>query len=134
MLRSITREAFLVKMIRYQAQYGHRVFHVNQDMPKVVRVDRTTRFGNPYPMIKSSHATATSERLRVCHMYYESTIRRIRLDPEFAAQVAALDDRIVACHCNRGSNALNHDTFCHGMILLAAARMIAERGAQTKET
>ena len=115
------RAVFLLKMIRYQRDYGDRVFHVSQQEPGTVRIDRTTIHGNPYPMSVQSPAQANAERLRVCHQYYDWLVQRVRNDPDYRAQVKALRFQNVECHCNHGSNALNHTTFCHGMILLACA-------------
>ena len=72
-----------------------------------VRVDRRTRWGNPYVLGKDGSREQVVARYRV------ELWRRIRAGEIALADLAALNSRTLACHC--------HPKPCHGLVLARAA-------------
>ena len=84
-----------------------------------VRIDRRTRFGNPYRIDK--HGT----REQVIALYRAELWRRIRTGEVSLEELAALHGQTLACHCA--------PLPCHGEVLARAAAwaasVLAERRA-----
>ena len=77
----------------------------------IVRVDRTTKWGNPFRM--SRNAT----RAQVIERYRRDLWRRIRAGEVDHEELAALDGRDLACWCA--------DLPCHADVLARAAAWAA---------
>lgn len=86
----------------------------------IVRVDRRTRWGNPYVVGRDG------SRARVIARYRRLLWRRIRDGPIDLHELAALDGRDLACWC--------HPKPCHASVLAGAAawavREIARNGTE----
>lgn len=72
-----------------------------------VRIDRKTRWGNPYPI------TAEAPREEVIRRYKAFLWGRIRSGAISEGDLAALHGKRLACWC--------HPRACHGEVLVAAA-------------
>ena len=81
--------------------------------PDVVRIDRATKFGNPYLIGRDG------SRAEVIEKYRERLWREIRAGRMPLEDLAALEGKRLACHCSPKP--------CHGLVLAAAARWAAER-------
>lgn len=81
--------------------------------PDVVRIDRATKFGNPYLIGRDGSRAEVIEKYRAW-LWREIRAGRIGLE-----ELAALDSRTLACWCSPKP--------CHGHVLAAAARWAAER-------
>ena len=79
--------------------------------PGVVRIDRATRWGNPYRI------GPDGDRARVIERYRADLWRRIRAGEIALADLAALDGRDLACWCA--------PLPCHGDVLARAAAWAA---------
>lgn len=77
----------------------------------IVRIDRATRWGNPYRLKPTESRGATIERYRR-HLW-----RRIKSGDLPLEDLAQLHNRSVACHCSPSP--------CHGEVLLRAAAWAA---------
>ena len=77
----------------------------------VVRIDRRTRFGNPYRI--GRHGT----REQVIALYRAELWRRIRESRVSLEELAALHGKTLACHCA--------PLPCHGEVLARAAAWAA---------
>ena len=75
--------------------------------PHDVRIDRRTRWGNPFVM------KSESDRAQVIAQHKEWLWGQIRAGKIALSDLAALDGRRLACHCA--------PLPCHGDTLLAAA-------------
>ena len=80
----------------------------------VVRIDRATRWGNPYVIGRDG------SRAEVIEKYRERLWRDIRAGRVPLEDLAALDGKRLACWCRPLKP-------CHGDVLAAAARWAAER-------
>jgi hypothetical protein len=79
-------------------------------MPEgAVRIDRKTKWGNPFPM----RSQTVEERDRVIEAYRKALWADIRAGRVWLADLAALDGKPLACWCA--------PLPCHGDALLAAA-------------
>ena len=76
-----------------------------------VRIDRRTRWGNPFRIGPGA------SREQVIARYRADLWRRIRAGEIPLADLAALDSRTLACHC--------HPKPCHGQVLARAAAWAA---------
>jgi len=72
-----------------------------------VRIDRKTRWGNPFPM------RAESDRPRVIALYRDWLWQQIKTGQISLEDLAALRGKRLACHCAPKA--------CHGDVLAAAA-------------
>ena len=81
--------------------------------PDVVRIDRATKFGNPYLIGRDGSRTEVIEK------YRERLWRDIRAGRMPLEHLAALEGKRLACHCSPNP--------CHWLVLAAAARWAAER-------
>lgn len=80
-----------------------------------VSVMRGTPFGNPFVMGRDG------DRAEVVRRYRAWLWSRLRLEPDFAAQVRALHGRDLCCCCA--------PLPCHGDVLAAAAEWLASQPA-----
>lgn len=80
--------------------------HCKRDLYDVL-IDRTTIYGNPYPM------RTESDRVRVVRMYEKYARARMREDAAFRDAVRTLYGKTVACWCA--------PRLCHGDVLLRLA-------------
>lgn len=112
---------FLTYMEGLQKKYGHRVGKVYQiaQYPDCIIIDRTTAYGNPFPL---KYRTIAG-RPRSLYQYYHWLNAQIINDgPTLKrADIALLTHSYVLCHCNEFSAISNPNHWCHGMVLLAAA-------------
>ena len=83
------------------------------DEPDVVRIDRATKWGNPYVIGRDCSRTEVIAKYRA-RLWREIGVGRIDLD-----ELAALHDRRLACWCAPEP--------CHGHVLAFAARWAAQR-------
>ena len=81
--------------------------------PDVVRIDRATKWGNPYVIGPGA------SRAEVIEKYRARLWRDIRAGRVGLAELAALDSKRLACWCAPEP--------CHGDVLAAAARWAAGR-------
>lgn len=79
--------------------------------PDVVRIDRATKFGNPYVIGRDG------SRAEVIEMYRARLWRDIRAGRMPLEDLAALEGKRLACWCAPEP--------CHGDVLVAAARWAA---------
>ena len=84
------------------------------DEPDVVRIDRATKWGNPYVIGPGS------SRAEVIAKYRARLWRDIRAGRIGLEELAALDGKRLACWCAPSKP-------CHGDVLAAAARWAAGR-------
>ena len=75
----------------------------------VVRIDRRTRWGNPFKI------TDGVSRAQAIALYREDLWRRIRAGEIALEDLAALDSRTLLCHCRPR-------LACHGDVLARAAQ------------
>lgn len=87
--------------------------HGGRVPPGAVSIMRGTPFGNPFVI------GADGDRAAVVARYRRLLWDRLRLEPEFAAQVRALDGRDLCCCCAPAA--------CHGDVLARAAAWLASR-------
>lgn len=80
----------------------------------IVRVDRATAFGNPFPIGKRYGG-----RVEVIERFREHLWGRIRSGDLPLEEIAALDGKPLACWC--------HPQPCHAEVLAGAARWAAEQ-------
>ena len=85
--------------------------------PDVVRIDRATRWGNPFVIGRDGSRAEVIEKYRA-RLWHEIRAGRIGLD-----ELAALDSKRLACWCSPEP--------CHGDVLAAAARWAAGRLRRT---
>ena len=83
------------------------------DEPDVVRIDRATKWGNPYVIGRDGTRAEVIAKYRA-RLWREIRAGRIDLD-----ELAALHDRRLACWCAPEP--------CHGHVLAFAARWAAQR-------
>ena len=81
--------------------------------PDVVRIDRATKFGNPYLIGRDGSRSEVIDKYRV-RLWRDIRAGRMPLE-----DLAALEAKRLACHCSPKP--------CHGNVLAAAARWAAER-------
>ena len=81
--------------------------------PDVVRIDRATKWGNPFVIGRDGDRARVIEKYRVW-LWREIRAGRIGLD-----ELAALDGKRLACWCAPEP--------CHGDVLAEAARWATER-------
>ena len=81
--------------------------------PDVVRIDRATKFGNPFVIGRDG------SRAEVIGKYRAWLWRQIRAGRMPLEDLAALEGKRLACHCSPKP--------CHGLVLTGAARWAAER-------
>ena len=81
--------------------------------PDVVRIDRATRWGNPFVIGRDGSRAEVIEKYRA---WLRREIRAGRVPLE---DLAVLKGKRLACHCDPRP--------CHGHVLAAAARWAAER-------
>ena len=86
--------------------------------PDVVRIDRATKWGNPYVIAPGSSRAEVIEKYRT-RLWRDIRCRRVGLD-----ELAALDGKRLACWCRPARP-------CHGDVLAAAARWAAGRLRRT---
>lgn len=68
------------------------------------------------------------ERMRVCLAYRAYCAKRIAEDKTFAKAVKALYGKKVVCFCSNGTRSKKDGArFCHGHVLQAAAKYLAEK-------
>ncbi|MCY3933470.1 MAG: DUF4326 domain-containing protein [Acidobacteria bacterium] len=72
-----------------------------------VRIDRKTRWGNPFIIGKDG------DRLKVINHYRAWLWKRLKNEPDLIHAVANLHGRTLACHCAPKP--------CHGQVLARAA-------------
>ena len=84
--------------------------------PDVVRIDRKTRWGNPYVLGRDGTRADVIEKYRAW-LWGEIRAGRVALE-----DLAALADKRLACHCAPER--------CHGDVLAEAARWATRGGAQ----
>lgn len=117
-------ESFIQKMESWQTQYGNKVFKVGQIVDNGVYIGRTTVYGNPFPMKSENCKTvqdSINERIRVCYEYYLYITDQVRTQSEIThAQIRYLTGSNLICHCNDGTNTIDHHHFCHGLVLAKA--------------
>ncbi|MYD93596.1 MAG: DUF4326 domain-containing protein [Chloroflexi bacterium] len=87
----------------------------------IVRVDRTTPWGNPFPI-----STRFGNRDDVIERYRRDLWRRIRSGELPLHELAAIANMPLACWC--------HPKPCHGTVLARAARWAAEELEKSCET
>ena len=85
--------------------------------PDVVRIDRATRWGNPFVIGRDG------SRAEVIEKYRANLWRDIRAGRIGLGELAALDGKRLACWCAPEP--------CHGDVLAAAARWAAARLCRT---
>ena len=88
------------------------------DEPDVVRIDRATQWGNPFPIGPGS------SRAKVIEKYRTRLWRDIRAGRIGLEELAALHGKRLACWCRPAKP-------CHGDVLAAAARWAAGRLRRT---
>lgn len=94
------------------------IHHLGGRVPDgAVSVMRGTPFGNPYRM------GAHGDRAAVVRQYRALLWRRLRAEPDFAAQVRALHGRDLVCCCA--------PLACHADVLQAAAAWLAAGGLES---
>lgn len=81
-----------------------------------IRIDRKTRWGNPFVMGRDG------DRDEVCEKYRTWLWDQIRNEAVTIADLAELDGKKLGCHCA--------PLRCHGDTLSAAARWAAQKLAQ----
>ena len=86
----------------------------------VVRIDRRTRWGNPF---RISHSVS---RARAIALYREDLWRRIRCGDIALQDLAALHGKTLACWCSWPRQA------CHGEVLARAAAWASARHGRDK--
>lgn len=74
---------------------SNRTLVVNAKIYKgaVVMVDRTSEFGNPFPLAAPTDRDAVIDRFK---SYFQT---RIRTEPAFRGRVLALKGKTLGCHC-----------------------------------
>lgn len=87
----------------------------------IVRVDRATAFGNPFPIGKRYGG-----RVEVIERFREHLWGRIRSGDLPLEEIAALDGKPLACWC--------HPQPCHAEVLAHAARWAAEQLEKSSDT
>ena len=85
----------------------------------LVRIDRRTRWGNPFRI------TASVSRARAIALYREDLWRRIRSGGITLEELAGLHGKTLACWCSPPKQA------CHGEVLASAAAWAAARLGKT---
>ena len=85
--------------------------------PDVVRIDRATRWGNPFVIGRDGSRTEVIEKYRA-NLWRDTRAGRVGLD-----ELAALEGKRLACWCAPKP--------CHGDVLAAAARWAAARLRRT---
>ena len=85
----------------------------------LVRIDRRTRWGNPFRI------TASVSRARAIALYREDLWRRIRSGGIALEELAGLHGKTLACWCSPPAQA------CHGEVLARAAAWAAARLGRT---
>lgn len=124
-------KTFIAKMESYQIKYGHLVFNVKQDVKRCRYIGRGTRYGNPFPVRPKTR----ENRLISCYMFYRYLNQTIKDEQAITVEeIKDLYGKPVMCHCHDGSNVVNHDQFCHGLILHAAADYLVNRDQQESTT
>ena len=88
---------------------------VRVGQPHDVRIDRRTRWGNPFPMRSRTDA----ERARVIAAHRAWLWEEIRSERISLVDLAALDGQRLGCHCAQAP--------CHGDTLLRAAAWARRR-------
>jgi len=83
----------------------------------LVRIDRRTRWGNPFVIGRDG------DRARVIELYRRELWRRIRAGEIALDDLAALNSKTLLCHC--------HPLPCHGDVLARAAAWSAARLGRT---
>ncbi|MDD9992261.1 MAG: DUF4326 domain-containing protein [Rhodospirillales bacterium] len=83
----------------------------------VVRIDRRTRWGNPFVIGRDG------DRAQVIELYRRDLWRRIRAGEIALEDLAALNSKTLLCHC--------HPLPCHGDVLARAAAWAAARLGRT---
>ena len=83
-----------------------------------VRIDRRTRWGNPFVIGRAG------DRARVIELYRRDLWRRIRAGEIGLDDLAALESKTLLCHC--------HPLPCHGDVLARAAAWAATRLGRTR--
>ena len=81
------------------------------DRSGVVRIDRRTRWGNPFVIARDG------DRAEVIELYRRDLWRRIRAGEIALEDLAALNSKTLLCHC--------HPLPCHGDVLARAAAWAA---------
>lgn len=104
--------------------FGHLVYGKWNAPEGAIYIGRGSIYGNPFPMRNQTH----EERLRVCLAYRAYAAKRIAEDPKFANAVRALHGKKVVCFCSNGTrNKKDGARFCHGHVLQAASKYLAEK-------
>lgn len=85
----------------------NKYHHGSKVPPGAVNIMRGTPFGNPFEIGKHG------DRAEVVRLYRVDLWRRLRSEPDFAAQVKALHGRDLCCCCAPAA--------CHGDVLASAA-------------
>jgi len=89
------------------------------DEPDVVRIDRATKWGNPYVIGRDGSRAEVIAKYRA-RLWREIRAGRVDLD-----ELAALHDRRLACWCAPEP--------CHGDVLAFAAQWAAQRPLAGRE-
>lgn len=104
----------MIECIGYLAQekVGHLVVKASSLQCDVV-IDRTTVFGNPYPLIGDS----VEERVYILSEFYKEFRARLRTDVKYLESIKALKGKRLGCHCSNGDTTPDPRKFCHGHII-----------------
>ena len=94
-----------------------RLFERRGEHGNVVRIDRRSRWGNPFVLGRDG------DRAQVIDLYREDLWRRIRSGEIALEELAALAGKTLACHC--------HPLPCHGEVLARAAAWATARLGRT---
>lgn len=92
-----------------------RVGTVKRDLnrPDAVRIDRRTKWGNPFPI------TSTYTRADVIELYRAHLWSQIRAGSVTVDDLLELDGKVLCCHC--------HPKPCHGDVLARAVEWATRR-------
>ena len=98
-----------------------RVVHLKR-APYDVRIDRATRWGNPYThredVYQKGYTTLVASREEAIEAYRNFLWREIKQYPDTIKELAALDGKVLGCWCKPKA--------CHGDVLVRAARWAVE--------
>ena len=94
-----------------------RLLNGRESHSVAVRIDRRTRWGNPFRIGRDGG------RAEVIELYRRDLWRRIRAGEIALEDLAALNSRTLLCHC--------HPLPCHGDVLARAAAWAAARLGRT---
>lgn len=98
--------------------HENRVYRINSKPSGAVRIDRQTKWGNPY-VINKKAPDAVVERNRVINEYRKTLKYRLESGRITLRELANLADKAMACWCA--------PLPCHGDVLVEAADWAQKR-------